>query len=350
VHFGRRSAAFWGVRCSGVWFSSRRGSPQGRYGQQGVRMNFSRARVLFAILVGSVALCLTRSALAFPYIVQSGDTLASLSERFYGKIQNERLLVIANSLDSNGGIRIIPGMLVEIPAVTYVRLQRGQSWKELAISLLGHEERAFALASANGSKPWLLPEEESEAVVPYNLRVVATGNETIVALAYRYLGNREAAWMLDNYNQRKGRPLVRGEVVLIPLVELQLTAEGKQLAANAQVRLSLEAGGAARTAQMAAEIALPQLQTAVTQAQYVEAVRLGTGLLQSGALARRQRGRINRLLLEAYAALGVTGHATEACVEWLKAEPHARLNPVLMSPKLLAACALSTPPSEPRGN
>ena len=33
---------------------------------------------------------------AFTHIVQPGETLASISERFYGKIQNETLLVVAN--------------------------------------------------------------------------------------------------------------------------------------------------------------------------------------------------------------------------------------------------------------
>lgn len=283
---------------------------------------------------------------AFPHIVQQGDTLASLSEKFYGKIQNERLLVVANSLDDHGGIRIVPGMRLEIPAVTYLRIAHGDTWKDLAVRLLGHEERAFALADANGSKPWLLPEEDSEIVVPYNLRVVATGNETIVALAYRYLGDRKAAWMLDNYNQRKGRILVRGEVVLIPLVDIGLTETGKQAAAEANVRTNLESGGRARAAQQAAHNALPELYASVNQGQYVETVKLGTTLLQSGRLTRHQRGQVHRLLLEAYVALGVAGRATEACGEWLKADSKARLDPARLSPKIVAACA-ALPPAAP---
>jgi LysM domain len=297
------------------------------------------------LALGISLLCqLPAAASAFPHIVQEGDTLASLSEKFYGKIQNERLLVVANSLDDHGGIRIVPGMRLEIPAVAYLRINRGDTWKALAVKLLGHEERAFALADANGSKPWLLPEEDSEIVIPYNLRVVATGNETIVALAYRYLGDRKAAWMLDNYNQRKGRVLVRGEVVLIPLVDIALTEVAKLAAAEANVRTNLESGGQARAAQQAAHGSMPEFHAAVNQGQYVEAVRLGTNLLQSGPLTRRQRGQANRLLLEAYVALGVTGRATEACAEWLKVEPKARLDPVRLSPKILAACALIPAP------
>lgn len=306
-----------------------------------------KQKLLCAWSLLAFLVCWSGAATAFPYIVQPGDTLASLSERFYGKIQNERLLVVANSLDDHGGIRIVPGMRLEIPALTYLRVARGQTWKELALKLLGHEDRSLALAGANDSKPWLLPGEDSEIVVPYNLRVVATGNETIVALAYRYLGDRKSAWMLDNYNQRNGRTLVRGEVVLIPLVDIELTEAGKQAAAEANLRTSQESGGRARSAQQAAQRSLPELHGFVNQGQYVEAVRLGTSLLQSGPLNRHQRGKIHRLLLESYVALGTTGRATESCAEWLKADPRARLDPVRMSPKLLAACAPVQPANAP---
>jgi LysM domain len=293
------------------------------------------------LLVGAgcaLAFAVSTGARAFPHVVQPGDTLASLSEKFYGKIQNERLLVVANSLDDHGGIRIVPGMRLEIPSVSYLRVTHGQTWKELAMKLLGHEDRSLALSDANGSKPWLLPEEDSEIVVPYNLRVVATGNETILALAYRYLGDRKHAWMLDNYNQRKGRTLVRGEVVLIPLVDVELSEVGKQAAAEANARTAAEGGGRARSAQQAAQTSLPELYAALNQGQYVEVVRLGTALLQSGPLGRKQKAKIQRLLLEAYVALGTTGRATEACAEWLKADPKAKLDAVQMSPKIIAAC------------
>src|SRR5690606_25314605 len=64
---------------------------------------------------------------AFVHVVQPGDTLASLAEHIYGKIQHERLLVAANSLEVEGGIRIVAGMRLEVPALSYVRVSRGQT-------------------------------------------------------------------------------------------------------------------------------------------------------------------------------------------------------------------------------
>jgi hypothetical protein len=275
--------------------------------------------------------------------VQPGDTLASLAERFYGKIQHERLFVAANSLEVEGGIRIVPGMRLEVPALTYVRVSSGQTWKGLAQSLLGGEHRAHAIADANDSKAWLPPPVDAEVVVPYNLRFVATGDETIVGLAYRYLGDRRAAWMLDQYNQRKGRRLVRGEVVLIPVVDLELTEAGRNAASAAHVMESKQLGGGARAAQRAVARELELLERDVRHGHYVQAVARGTAFFSKGQLTKDQRGRIHRLMLEAYVALDAPGLAADSCAEWREAEPKAKLDPALLSPKLIAVCEQAKP-------
>lgn len=281
---------------------------------------------------------LSRPAAAFTYIAQPMDTLAALAERFYGKIQNERLLVAANALDVQGGVRIVAGMRLEIPAVNYVRISRGETWKDLAAKYLGGEHRAFALADANGSKPWLPPNADAEIIVPYNLKVVATGNESIVGIAYRYLGDRKTAWMLDNYNQRKGRRLQRGEVVLVPLVDIELTESGKQAARWADALLQQQVAGAARDAQLRAEREIPRLASLIQSGRYLEAVNHGIELSSGPPLARPQRARVARAMLEAYVALGAEGRAKQACADWLEADPNAKLDPVQLSPKILVVC------------
>ncbi len=275
---------------------------------------------------------------AFVHVVQPGDSLASLAETYYGKIQHERLLVAANSLDMEGGVRIVPGLRLEIPALTYVRVSQGQTWKGLAQTFLGGAHRAHALADANDSKAWLFPPVDAEVVVPYNLRFVATGDETIVGLAYRFLGDRRNAWMLDQYNDRKGRRLVRGEVVLIPITDIELTEKGKQAAAEAQLFDQLQLGGGARNAQQSVERELELLARDVREANYVQGVNRGTSFLAKGPLTQRQRAKINRLLLECYVALDAVGLAKEACTAWRKDDPKANLDPTYVSPKIIAAC------------
>jgi hypothetical protein len=307
------------------------------------RLSRQFALWLVVLAMGSLA----GNASAFPHIVQAGETLAAMSERFYGKVQNERLLVAANGLDQGTGIRIAPGMRLEVPALLTVRVGPAETWKVLAQRYLGAESRAFAIAQLNGSQPWLFPEVGAEVLVPYNLRVVAKDDDTVVGLAYRYLGDRKAAWMLDQYNERDGRQLVRGEVLLLPLVDLDLTQAGKDAARAAAAMTFLEARRAEREAQLKVHDELPGLARLLRQGQYVEALRSATELLTIPSISPRQTAVIYRALLETYVALGVSGRATEACAHWMELDPKAKLDPVQHSPKLIAACQQQGPKNRP---
>ena len=284
------------------------------------------------------SLLLASDALAFPHVVQRGETLASIAERFYGRIQNEKLLVMANLLDVEGGTDIVPGMRLEVPALAHRRVKRGDTWKGLAAELLGHPDREDVLAVANGTSPWLPPEDGAEIVVPYNLRVVASPTDTIVSIAFKYMGDMNKAWVLDRYNRFKGRKLRRGDVVLVPVVDLPLTDEGRAAAADAAAQRCSEGGGDTRLSQRKVHAELPLLIADVRNGRYVDAVRRGNRFLASAELTKAQLASVNRQLLEAYVALDAPGLATEACAEWRKHDPNARLDPIKLSPKLLKAC------------
>jgi hypothetical protein len=297
-----------------------------------------RIQSLSLALAIAMSLLAARAA-AFPYVVQRGDTLASIAERFYGKIQHERLLVVANGLDADGGIAIVPGMRLEVPAVGHHRVRSGETWNGLATELLGAPYRAEKLAATNDSHAWLAPEEGAEIVVPFHLRVVVRGTESVPTIAYRYLGNLTKAWELDHYNGLGGRTLQRGEVVLVPLTDLTLTDEGRAAAASATGTLCSEAGGAERATQLRVQAELPALLADVRGGRYVEAIRRGNAFLSAGALSSPTLAAVNRQLLEAYVAVGATGLAAAACADWQAHDPMARLDPIRLSPKILDACA-----------
>jgi hypothetical protein len=281
---------------------------------------------------------------AFPVVVEDGDTLAGIAQRIYGRVQNEMLLVSANGLDARGGIAIVPGLRIEVPAVSFRRTAQGETWPELARQLLGGRHRAAVLAFANDSKPWLLPTDNAEILVPYNLRYVASGGETTAGLASRFLGNKKRAWMLSHYNGIKTAVLDQGQVVLIPLTDLPLTDEGRRAARRAAVEGGGQAGGERRALQTAAEVELVALLSDIRAGRYVEAVARGVALLASAALTTPQQATVHRQLLEAYTALGASGRARGACQGWQQAAPDERLDPVQLSPKLLSACSTPSPP------
>jgi hypothetical protein len=225
-----------------------------------------------------------------------------------------------------------------VPALGHRRVNAGETWAALALELLGDERRSDVLALANGSMPWLTPADGQEIVVPYNLRVVAGGNDSLLTIAYRYLGERDKAWMLDGYNHRKGEPVRRGDVVLVPLSDLALTTEGKVEAASAGALVRTEALGKAREAQLRAEAELPQLAGEVRGGRWADAIARGNRLLGYGDLTRSEVASIQRALTEAYVALDAMGLAETACTAWREADATAALDPVELSPKILRAC------------
>src|SRR6188474_3923544 len=88
---------------------------------------------LTAIALGTIP----QTANAFTHVVVQGDTLASIAEKYYGKIQYEKFLVDANLLAVEGGSPIVKGMRLEVPAVGHRTVKKGETWEQLASRLLG---------------------------------------------------------------------------------------------------------------------------------------------------------------------------------------------------------------------
>lgn len=103
-------------------------------------------------------------------------------------------------------------MRLEVPAASYRRVKKGDTWQAMASEELGSPKRADVLAISNGTNPWLPPEDGAEIVVPYNLRLIITTPDTLPQIAYRYLGDAKKAWMLEQYNgmSQRGHPAKPG--------------------------------------------------------------------------------------------------------------------------------------------
>ena len=296
------------------------------------------------LAIGVAAVLVSGMAAAFPHVVQEGESAAQLAERVYGRVELERVIVAANGLDARGGGGVVAGMRLELPAVGHHLVLPGESWQSLAAELLGESKRGDVLAQLNEAQPWLQPAVGREIVVPFNLRYVATQGDTTQTVAYRFLGNRDRAWVVAAYNGLKRAKLRQGEVVLVPLTELGLTEEGRREAINAEALVRTQAGGQAREAQRQAEHKLPELVSDVRRGRYVEAIRRGEGLLAGSALSRPQLALIHRQLTEAYAAMDAVGLAATECGEWRRADPKAVLDPIELSPKIMRACVTEPGP------
>ncbi len=289
----------------------------------------------------------SRPAHAFPHVVQEGDTLAELAERFYGRIQLERVVATANALEGGRSPSLTPGMILQIPAVTYHQVGPSETWKSLATQHLGHVRRHILLAQVNGSKPWLEPELGQIIRIPYNLAWQASGEESLATLAYRFLGSTKHAFRLVQYNDLGEDGPQAGEVLLIPLSDLSLTQEGRRAANGAASRLSKQAQGQRYAQQKNSQLALRKLTEDVLRGRYISAVQRGTRLLAAGELPIPERARIHRQLLESFVALEARAKARASCQAHLDLAETPDLDPLMTSPKILEACQGLSPAPQP---
>lgn len=302
---------------------------------------------LSAALVLCGAVALAPSAPAFPHTLSKGETLASLSKRYYGTPQFERVLSTVNALDRGGPRALAPGMILEIPAHSYVRVAPGDTWQSLAEVHLGHPERATTLAQQNDSEPWLTPEIGRVIRLPYNLSWVLSGDESLATLAYRFMGSTKRAYELAVYNQLKDGKLKAGQVLLIPLKDLTLTSEGESAAARGcQPEAALRDEQALR-AQAQAQAELAELYLDVRAGRYTRALTRAAELRALGNLPKPKQVELLVLELEAQVAFDAVGPARSTCETLRELAPDYRFDPIETSPKILDACPAKDEPKNP---
>jgi LysM repeat protein len=304
---------------------------------------------LGALAVLAISIFAADDASAFTHVVTKGETLAQIAIRVYGSPRYETAIAGANLLDAHGGSAIVPGQPLEIPAPAHHRVRDGETWFDLAKIYLGMPRRAELLARANNAKAWIPPVADQEIEIPAVLAHIAAEGDTIPNLAQRYYGDVNKAWELDMYNDREAtQRLTRGDIVLVPLIDIALTEEGKREARLAAERTRTEGGGQAYEVQRRAEADIPPLLADIHAGRYVDAVAKGNRMLGAGDLTRPQLAAIHRALLEAYVALDAPGLAAGACASWKQnvgpapgvpgAVADVKLDARTTSPKIRAAC------------
>ena len=274
--------------------------------------------------------------MAFTHLVTPEETLASIAERFYGDIKNERFLAAANRLNAEGGSPIVPGMRLEVPAPSYYRVQTGDTWKSLAQRFLGSHHRADFLATTNHSKLWEATEVGAEILIPYNLRIIVSRWDNLVTLSQRFWNNKRRAWKLGLYNKIK--KVRHRDTLLIPLTQITLTEAGKK-AALISAQLDRSKGfGSIRELQQRVRLDLPKLMESMKTGSFVDVVAQSNRFLASGILTQTQESLIQRQLVDAYAALGADDMAKTACSAWQRLSPDQQLPHQSVSPKIRQLC------------
>ena len=279
--------------------------------------------VLGWLVLGSAGSALAEPS-AIVHVVRAGDTLTSIARDYYGEARRAAVLRDENGLGDDA--RMVPGMRLGIPYVQQHRVAAGDTWQRIAERYYGSAERAFVLMQANDA-PADAPLVQGALVrLPYPLRHVVHSDESLASLAGRYYGDRRKASLIRAFNGGHAM-LERGQLLLIPLLDLTLSPTRAQRLASA---------GASGPPGDELALALSRLGSYVQTGRFVEAVALGNQLLEQ-PLAADQQVTVQRELATSYVALGRVDLATAAFSQALAQQPELGLDPVRTSPRVLAA-------------
>jgi LysM domain len=302
-----------------------------------MRLRFARAALLVVLMCVGWSLPQLGAAAqqqTLVHVVRPSETLASISELYYGDPKRENALADENGLGGDGGTAIVVGMRLTIPLVRYHRVQAGETWAELAERYYGDVRRAFALLEANPSFSGKQPDVGAELLIPHPLRVTGGHDPVRQAAKDFYDGSQKAMQSIRRFNGLKsGRGVGRSGILLVPVANLTLSPQGKKLAQQQGMSCALE--GEAREKQMQVNEDLPRLREHVQRGRYVEAVSLANRLLGTGHLTGNQVVTIERELGTALIALDREDLATEAFKVMLEKQPDVELGLGDTSPRVL---------------
>jgi hypothetical protein len=247
------------------------------------------------------------------------------------------VLVAENGLTTQGGAAIVVGLRLAIPRVSHHRVAAGETWAQIATQHFGDPRRASELILANPQVSSTQPDDGAELLVPYPLRHVARQSDTMRRVAQLYYGDQGEAARLMRFNSMRRQRLSRGQIVLVPLTDLVLSDEGRQVIEAATGEPIT--GGELRELQTRINEQLPALHAHVRRGRYPEAIALGNRLLGAGELTGNQIVTIQRELAVAYVALDRADLAADAFEQALARQPDLELDTRRSSPTVLRAFA-----------
>ncbi len=178
------------------------------------------------------------------HVVQKGDSLELLAAEFYGDRQFAVFLMVANGMQHPRDLK--PGETLRIPTAWKYQAMAGESLESLAQRFLGDKRRAPFLAEFNGLPKNATLATGQEVMIPFHVKHVAASKETLEQLAATFYGDAGKARLLKGYNFLSGRPLKKGESLIVPVIhvrirESKLPAQDAEAAQRAMKRKEMEA-------------------------------------------------------------------------------------------------------------
>ncbi len=270
--------------------------------------------------------------LSLTHVARSGETLTQLAVRYYGSEKKAMILRAANGFVHPDDGALTQGEQVTVPEPIFHRIKDGDTWNDLANRFLASKKRGRFLAKMNDFEKNKMPPPGTIIKIPYHLRHILATEESLKSVTRMYYRKTRSTRWLKQYNLTRKKRFARGDVLIIPLIDLKLTdEENARLEKNETERYSDEDMGS----QKEAIKEIVDVKKAYEDGQYVEIVAMAGRLIGRGKLTVPQQIGIHNYLGYAYVALGEKKLATEAFVTALKLQPAMELSPITTSPKIL---------------
>ncbi len=289
-------------------------------------------RIATTASLAAILFLMTGAAAAFPHIARSGETLMSLASRYYGDADREAVIRAANGFVHPDDGALTEGERIEIPRVSFHRVQQGETWASLADRYLASSRRDSFLAELNEVDSDVPPTEGLIIKVPYHIRHIFAADETLKNVTRQYYGKKRAVAWLRSYNFTRKWRFPRGSVLIVPLVDLDLTQAAQEDLAKEQKN---QYSAADAQAQKKAVQGILLLKELFERGRYIEMVAVGGRLAGGGALSIPQQIGVHKYMAYAYVALDEPTLAVEEFIAALELQPEMELSPITTSPKIL---------------
>lgn len=302
-----------------------------------------RARSFGIVLTFFLAVGLGRAeARVLVHVARSGETPEQLAALYYGNRSLATFILEANGLRRPG--RLVAGQRVRVPTAFRYRMQRGETLEAVAARFLDDPRRAPFIAGWSGLARGERGREGLELLLPFQFVHRARAPESLASVAKAFYDDPGQARMLLGYNFRSSPVLATGERLVVPIVHVRVRSVhlSRTPALRGRAKPVEEAprpDADRREAELAARVAqrLDRSERAYREGNYSEVPAALTKLLSEEDPSERQLVAIHRLLGFAYVALGAEEVAVNQFREVLERDPEARLDEVMVSPKIRAA-------------
>ena len=278
-------------------------------------------------LLSTLAVSTPASAQRVMHRVRFGESLADISQGYYGDKKHAQVLRVVNGFGPRRKLQA--GERIRIPTTYSHTALRHTTVKKLARKLLGDTRRWPALAHFNKLGRQGQIKARTTLVVPFMLEHVINPGETLVDLAKRYYGVERLAGLIALCNSTNDPTPKPGTRIVVPLGTVRIT----QRKMDQLVRRRLL--GLSRTQDTRANEALQESNAMLRRGEYWAVPLRIVSLLAQGQVSESHLAEAYKLLAIAYVAVNHTELARRAFHEVLLRRPGYTLDSITTSPKVI---------------